>query len=375
MGISSALVDWYRQEKRDLPWRRTRDPYAIWVSEIMLQQTRVAAVVPYWERWMARFPSAEALAAAELDEVLAAWSGLGYYGRARNLHRGAREVVARHGGTLPCSAAELRALPGVGRYTAGAIASMAFDLPEPLVDGNVARVLARLFAIETDVKASATQRRLWQLAAQLVPASAPGDFNQGLMELGAVVCVPGQPRCERCPLAASCQARAAGRQGELPVVARRRPDADKPLLQATAGWMIRRGRLLLARRRPEGLFGGLWELPQAASRSALSRLLSEVNLVAALEGEPPVHVHRQVLSHRRLEIEVVAGAARGTLAPLAPAGPYERFAWHPLAGLAELGLAAASRAILARYQENKGWTRPSEPSRSSRRGTRRSSRA
>src|SRR5690606_7561756 len=160
MTIAADLLAWYRESRRELPWRRTRDPYAIWVSEIMLQQTRVAVVVPYWERWMQRFPTAAALAAAPLDEVLSAWSGLGYYRRARDLHRGAREVVARYGGRLPDTAAALRELPGIGRYTAGAIASIAFGRREPLVDGNVARVLARLFAIDEDIKAPATQRRL-----------------------------------------------------------------------------------------------------------------------------------------------------------------------------------------------------------------------
>src|SRR5262245_1507009 len=159
-SISQRIVAWFRKNRRDLPWRQTRDPYAIWVSEIMLQQTRIAAALPYYRRWMERFPSAQALAEAPLDDVLAAWSGLGYYSRARNLHRGAREVVARWGGRLPATAAELRELPGIGRYTAGAVASIAFGQPEPLVDGNVARVLARLFAIEEDVKSTATARRL-----------------------------------------------------------------------------------------------------------------------------------------------------------------------------------------------------------------------
>src|SRR6185503_9991928 len=225
MNVADALVGWYRGARRDLPWRRTRDPYAIWVSEVMLQQTRVTVVVPYWQRWMARFPSPAALAGAPLDDVLAAWSGLGYYGRARNLHRGAREVVARYGGRLPDSAGELRTLPGIGRYTAGAIASMAFDRQEPLVDGNVARVLARVFAVEEDVKSAAGQNRLWQLAADLVPSEAPGDFNQALMELGATLCAPAAPRCAGCPLAADCRAHREGRTDELPRLPARRRDA------------------------------------------------------------------------------------------------------------------------------------------------------
>src|SRR6185503_5707528 len=185
--IATAVVAHYAGARRDLPWRRTRDPYAIWVSEIMLQQTRVATVIPYWERWMARFPTVSALAKAPLDDVLAAWAGLGYYSRARNLHAGARAVDARFGGALPSRAAELREVPGIGPYTAGAIASIAFGERAPLVDGNVARVLARVFAIEDDIKSTAGQKALWTAAGELMrglpESAAPGDLNQGLMEL------------------------------------------------------------------------------------------------------------------------------------------------------------------------------------------------
>ena len=373
MNVADALVGWYRGARRDLPWRRTRDPYAIWVSEVMLQQTRVTVVVPYWQRWMARFPSPAALAGAPLDDVLAAWSGLGYYGRARNLHRGAREVVARYGGRLPDSAGELRTLPGIGRYTAGAIASMAFDRQEPLVDGNVARVLARVFAVEEDVKSAAGQNRLWQLAADLVPSEAPGDFNQALMELGATLCAPAAPRCAGCPLAADCRAHREGRTDELPRLPARRRDADKPLLAAAAAWVERGGKLLLARRGAGGLFGGLWELPQAPSRPALAAALAGFGL-AWRPPAVPVHRHRQVLSHRRLAIDVFAAPAAGRLAGARAIGPYERAAWHPPGSLERLGLAAASRAIAGRYLEQDGWSEETPPSRSSPRATRRSSR-
>jgi len=371
--IAQALVDWYRGARRDLPWRRTRDPYAIWVSEVMLQQTRARVVVPYWQRWMARFPTPAALAGAPLDDVLAVWSGLGYYGRARNLHRGAREVVARYGGRLPDSAGELRTLPGIGRYTAGAIASMAFDRQEPLVDGNVARVLARVFAVEEDVKSAAGQNRLWQLAADLVPSEAPGDFNQALMELGATLCAPAAPRCAGCPLAADCRAHREGRTDELPRLPARRRDADKPLLAAAAAWVERGGKLLLARRVAGGLFGGLWELPQAPSRPALAAALAGFGL-AWRPPAVPVHRHRQVLSHRRLAIDVFAAPATGRLAGARAIGPYERAAWHPPGSLERLGLAAASRAIAGRYLEQDGWSDETRPSRSSPRATRRSSR-
>jgi A/G-specific adenine glycosylase len=376
--VSARVVRWFAEHRRDLPWRRTRDPYAIWVSEVMLQQTRIAVVWPYYERWMLRFPSAADLAAAPLDEVLAAWSGLGYYGRARNLHRGAREVVARFGGALPGTAAELCSLPGVGRYTAGAIASIGFGRREPLVDGNVARVLSRLFAIEGDIKASRAARRLWDMAGELVPAERPGDFNQGLMELGQDVCTPTAPRCEDCPLADLCAARASGRTAELPVVGKRRPDGDKPLLALDAVWLERGGRVLLARRRPRGLFGGLWELPQAPDQAGLEAMFAALGGRLELGRAPePVFQHRQVLSHRRLAIDVYVGRARGRLGrgAFSAGDAYERLAWHSLGTLDSLGVAASSRAILRRHEELHGWTNGRSLSRSSKRATRRSSRA
>ena len=219
-ALAAAIVAHYATVKRDLPWRRSRDPYAIWVSEIMLQQTRVQTVIPYLERWMARFPTVRALATAPLDDVLAAWAGLGYYSRARNLKKGAEAVTAKWAGVLPERASELRSVPGIGPYTAGAIASIAFGERTPLVDGNVARVLARVYGIELDIKSTAGQRALWDRAGALVTAlpetAAPGDLNQGLMELGATVCTPTSPRCLICPIATACVANKTGRQAELP---------------------------------------------------------------------------------------------------------------------------------------------------------------
>jgi A/G-specific adenine glycosylase len=374
--VARRVVAHFRSVRRDLPWRRSRDPYAIWISEIMLQQTRVAAVVPYFERWMARFPTIAALAAAPLDDVLAAWAGLGYYSRARNLHRCARELVERHAGALPPSAAALRALPGIGRYTAGAIASIAFGQPEPLVDGNVARVLARVYAIDDDIKSSAATRLLWRLASQMVPPSAPGDFNQGLMELGATVCTPLSPACLLCPLAALCRARAQGRERELPrMPGRRRPD-ELPLIDARALWIERRGKLLLARRTPEGLYGGLWELPQVEARTeakpeAGPETGPETAILTTpvrLHGAAPVIEHRQTLTHRRLRIRVFAASlpdgARARLAE-SSAERYERLIWQPLTALAERGLSAATQAIIRIYRENHGWSKTHAPSRSS----------
>jgi A/G-specific adenine glycosylase len=396
--VARRVVAHFRSMRRDLPWRRSRDPYAIWISEIMLQQTRVAAVVPYFERWMTRFPTITALASAPLDDVLAAWAGLGYYSRARNLHRCARAVVEQHGGALPAAAAALRRLPGIGPYTAGAIASIAFGRPEPLVDGNVARVLARLYAIEAEIKSPAAGRTLWRLAATLVPHDAPGDFNQGLMELGATVCTPLSPTCLVCPLVTLCQARAQGRERELPrMPARKRPE-ELPLIDASALWIERRGKLLLARRAPAGLYGGLWELPQieapldrtarapapsasppasptanAKPTELLTEILSELLATPVhLHGDAPVVEHCQTLTHRRLRIRVfVASLATGARARLgkSSAERYDSLTWQPLHALAERGLSAATQAILRTHRENHGWSQTHAPSSSSTRAS------
>ncbi len=337
-AIARIVVGYFRRHARDLPWRHTRDPYPIWVSELMLQQTRVTTVIPYYRRWLERFPTVEALAEAPLDDVLAAWSGLGYYARARNLHRAAHAIVTEHGGAWPPTAAELRRLPGIGPYTAGAIASIAFGEPVAAVDGNVARLLARLYRVDTAPTAAATRARLWRLAQSLVPERAPGDFNQGAMELGGGVCTPRQPACDRCPLRRHCQAHAAGDQDRLPRKAA--ADRARPVLRSTAVWLQRGDRILLGRRPPGGLYGGLWELPQADDDTALAALLGD--RVALSE---PELTHRQTLTHRELEIRVVRGTARRTRFA---AEPYQELAWHPIPRLlatSGLGIATATRRI------------------------------
>jgi A/G-specific adenine glycosylase len=257
-----GLLLWYARRRRALPWRRTRDPYRIWVSEIMLQQTRVATVIPYYRRWIRQFPTVQALARASQARVLKWWEGLGYYARARHLHRAAKQV-AREG--LPATAAQWQTLPGVGPYTAAAIASMAFGEAVPVVDGNVARVLARVFGIRQNVRRPATLRRLRSLAADLIPATRPGDFNQALMELGALVCRPVGPRCGECPLRRVCRAPGDG----LPNRGRR-PGIQPVVITAAAVW---RGRRLLVRQRPaRGSLGGLWELPVVAGGRELFRI-------------------------------------------------------------------------------------------------------
>jgi A/G-specific adenine glycosylase len=257
------LLRWYRRHHRQLPWRATRDPYRIWVSEIMLQQTRVETVWPYYARWLQVFPTIHALARAKNERVLKLWEGLGYYSRARNLHRAAQTVVRDHGGKVPWTAESLRQLPGIGRYTAGAIASIAFGECVPLVDGNVARVFARIFAIPANVKAPRTMETLWQLAEELVPRRKPGEFNQALMELGALVCTPASPRCEICPMRRVCVARAHGLVDQLPN--RGRPQTAERIAISAA--LVRRNGSLLMQRRPErGLLAGMWELPTLGHR-------------------------------------------------------------------------------------------------------------
>lgn len=245
-----------------MPWRDQVSPYRTWVSEIMLQQTTVAAVAPRFESFVAEFPDAAALAAAPEEKVLRAWAGLGYYSRARNLHLAAKKIVADHGGDVPDTLDEVLALPGVGRYTAGAILSIAFGKPAPLVDGNVARVFSRLFAVEGDVKAPETLKVMWDKAEELVDKRRPGDWNQALMELGATVCAPEKPRCDECPVASLCEAKKQGRENVLPVMPERR---DFVPLRWTCLWIEKKGQvLLIERQRGKELLGGLWGLPESA---------------------------------------------------------------------------------------------------------------
>ena len=263
--ISRRLLAWYDANARRLPWRTgpgqtgpRPDPYAVWVSEVMLQQTQVETVVPYYLRWMERFPTLEILAAATEQEILAAWEGLGYYSRARNLLKAARMAMERFDGSLPADRQALESLPGVGRYTAGAIASIAFGRDEPALDGNIRRVLARLHDVPLPARSPAGERRLWELAAGHLPPGRAGDYNQALMDLGATVCTPHNPTCLLCPLADLCQGLALGVQEQRPVVSPRRA---VPHLTVTAGIMVRGDRVLIARRPPEGLLGGMWEFP------------------------------------------------------------------------------------------------------------------
>jgi A/G-specific adenine glycosylase len=303
----------------------------------MLQQTRVETVVPYFERFMKSFPTPLALAEAPEDEVLAAWSGLGYYRRARLLQAGAR-LAAERG--MPSDRDGLLALPGVGRYTAGAIASIAFGEAVGLVDGNVARVLARIFAIDEDIK-RAGMRRAEELADLLVPEEDPGAFNQSLMELGATVCTPRTPRCDRCPVLSSCRAHAEGRVGELPVVGDRPKPRQQRVQALVATWG---GRVLLARRRPGGLFGGLWEPPSLDGASKARRDLFARFGLRSVELRGRV---THVLSHRRLAVDVHAAVLERDPVGVDLPDAYDAAALFEPADLSGVGIATLARKVLA----------------------------
>jgi A/G-specific adenine glycosylase len=343
-ALRRRLLAWYDAAARPLPWRfpqHAADPYRVWLAEAMSQQTQVSRVIPCYQRFLARWPTLQELAAADEAEVLALWSGLGYYARARALRRAAVEALARHGG-LPASPEALRALPGFGPYTAGAVASIAFAVRTPAVDGNVVRVLSRLELVEGAPEAAATRARLAALAEALVDPVRPGDWNQALMELGATVCGKPAPRCPRCPVAALCRARAAGRERDVPPARRRA--ARRPLVLACA-LAERGGRLLLHRRPPAGLFGGLWALPAgelrrgASPEAAIRGVLPAGAGLAFRLGEEAGRVER-TLTHRDLILVAFRCEIRGL-------GHTPGLQWFRREELEPLGLPTAMRALLA----------------------------
>lgn len=345
-ALRRALLSWYRRDRRDLPWRRTRDPYAIWVSETMLQQTRVETVIPYYEQFLERFPTLQALADSDSDELMQGWAGLGYYRRARNLRAAARQVVEEHGGALPEDVEVLRELPGVGRYTAGAIASIAFDRPAPIVDANVARVFSRLFEIREDIRSTSVVARLWDEAAELARGASPGDLNQAVMELGAVICTPRAPKCPICPVARHCGARAAGDPETLPI---KRAKKQPKRVLGVAGWVARQGRWLAARRPPDGLLGGLWELPggdlggeetpeKGIARTLRERLGLVVKEARTLGSVSHLFTHRSLELHV-LRVEVAPGRVRRD--------GYDAHRWVSRGALHALPLSAVAKKAIA----------------------------
>lgn len=312
-SLQQLLLEWYDAHKRDLPWRRTRDPYAVWVSEVMLQQTRVATVVPYFERFLREYPDVRSLAAAPLEKILKSWEGLGYYARARNLHRAAGIVAREMNGEIPGDYDAFRALPGAGDYIAAAVMSIAFGLPFAAVDGNFRRVLARLFLIG----AAPTARIFRERAKEIIEPSRPGDSNQAVMELGALVCGPRQPDCPRCPVSGCCLAFAGSLQRAYPAPRERRP---VPEYRVAVGVVRKGGRILITRRPEDGLLGGLWELPGGKIRPGESpedacrrEIAEEVGLAVRVNGRVARVGH--AYTHFRVDIEVfdceyVAGDVR-----------------------------------------------------------------
>jgi len=302
--FSKKILEWYSKHGRVLPWRGHPDSYAVWVSEIMLQQTRVETVIPYFQRWMDRFPEVRELAAATEQQVLSQWEGLGYYSRARNLHKAARIVAEKYGGELPRDLTELRKIPGIGRYTVGAIVSMAFGLDAPTLDGNLRRVYSRVFNVSEPADSSMGEKILWGLAEKNLPKGHAGDYNQALMDLGALICLPHNPDCLHCPLKGICKARALGLQDLRPVM---KPKIKVPHYIVTAAVIMRNGKILLAKRPSKGLLGGMWEFPGGkvengeSLEACLTREIREELAVGIRVGNP-IGIFQHAYTHFRITL-------------------------------------------------------------------------
>jgi A/G-specific adenine glycosylase len=321
-SFAEKVMVWYSQQGRKLPWRDSPNPYVVWVSEIMLQQTRVEAVIPYFERWMERFPSISELAAASEQEVLSLWEGLGYYSRARNLYQAAKVVMEKYEGEIPHDLAALRGLPGIGRYTAGAIASMAFGLDVPTLDANLRRVFARVFDVAQAADASVGEEILWGLAEEHLPKGRAGDYNQALMDLGATICLSKKPRCLLCPLSGLCQAYRLGIQEQRPVL---KPKAVVPHYTVTAAVLWRDGKVLLAKRPSKGLLGGMWEFPggkiekDETLEDCLTREIRE-ELDAKVRVGEPFGVYEHAYTHFRITLHAfICELLNGEPKPIAAA--------------------------------------------------------
>jgi A/G-specific adenine glycosylase len=339
-AFARAIIRWQRRHgRRDLPWQGTRDPYAIWLAEIMLQQTQVASVVPYYLRFRSRFPDIARLAAADEDEVLRLWSGLGYYSRARNLHRAAALIVARHGGRFPRRLADIEKLPGIGRSTAAAIAGFAFGARAAILDGNVKRVLARHFVIEGFPGAPLVERELWRLAESLVPARDNADYIQGLMDLGATLCTAHNPQCTRCPVRRTCGAYAANRTAELPAP---RPRRRVPTRRTTMLVLRHGGEVLLEKRPSVGVWGGLWSFPEVGRgddpvAASARRYGCEVSRLTRLGGL------RHGFTHFTLEITPLLATVRR----LRPRAAQPGVVWLPIEEALGAAVPVPVRKLLA----------------------------
>ncbi len=348
-AIATLLVKWFRANARDLPWRKTSDPYAIWVSEVMLQQTQVKTVMPYWTRWMTQLPSVRALARASEERVLKLWEGLGYYRRARNLQRAAQMIVKEHNGIFPRTFEAVLALPGIGRYTAGAICSIAFNQPHPVLDGNVVRVLTRLFGISGNAKERRTNERLWRLASDLVTAAARekagcSHLNQSLMELGAVICLPQAPKCEACPVRKRCVALATRRVHRLPNLPARAKTTERRFL----AFIVNDRDRFLVRQRPDGLVNErLWEFPNVEVTNGAGRrpqTIAERILGMQLVRAEKIGTIRHSITRYRIAVDVLRCTARRKTS----AGH-----WLTLDEIDARALTSAHRKILNRISRSK----------------------
>ncbi len=353
---SDRLLAWFDQNAAELPWRGLRDPYRIWLSEIMLQQTQIETVVPYYKRFLQKYPSIQDLATAPLDDVLKLWEGLGYYSRARNLHKTARIVSDELGGQFPQSADELMRLPGIGAYTAGAIASIAYNQPTPVLDGNVIRVFARCIDLDEDVTQTTVKNRLWALATDWVPDQRPGDYNQALMELGQTICRPRNPACADCPVRSGCAAYEQGTQHERPV---KKKKAPTPHYDVAAGIIHDdQGRLLIAQRPADGLLGGLWEFPggkQESGETMAECLKRELREELAIEVEVAglfVRV-KHAFTHFRITLHAHTCRYAGATPPYTEPQLLEAqaIAWVTLDEIDAYSFGKADRMVIAALKE------------------------
>ncbi len=346
-GFAEKLLQWYGLEGRDLPWRNTRDPFRIWISEIMLQQTGVETVIPYYEKFLARFPDIVSLANADIDEVIALWAGLGYYSRARNLHAAAVMVKNRFEGSLPKNLDDLMSLPGIGRSTAGAILAIAFDQKTPILDGNVRRILCRIFAVEEDPRRPAIEKKLWQWADALTSEKRPHDYSQAIMDLGATLCTPRHPACDRCPVAACCRARQLGKAAELPV---RKQKKTLPQRREVVLLLSQQGRLLVRKRPYGGMLGGLWEFPSLIREGKENSAEVAAKLLAALDAEGTLEKwgkSRHTYSHFHLESEVFFAEVKTRSQRIRESNQ----TWLPSSEIAALAVHGAHKKVFRLLQE------------------------
>ncbi len=344
-------MKWYRAHGRDLPWRKTADPYAIWISEIMLQQTQVATVRPYYERFLSAFPTIRDLAAAPLDKVLKGWEGLGYYARARHLHRAANEIMTRFGGNFPTRFEEILSLPGIGRSTAGAIATIALGQRHPILDGNVKRVLCRYFCVEEDPKKKEIEEQLWKYAEKLLPRKEADDYTQAVMDLGATLCIPVEPRCTLCPVRNKCKGWEKGVQGKLPVkgVGKAIPERDY-----VAGVVFRREKVLIRRRPAKGLLGGLWEFPGGRVDLSAGERGFERKINGALQKEIPWLVDqwapmgkiKHTFTHFKMTLYVFSGRIESR-----PGKNTDEQKWVSVEELSKYAFSSAHQKILLKLKQ------------------------